>query len=119
MAMPEHSHGCEEPVGGRAILVESKIDLHAAGDCPHINRNDSRCSHRFSLGRIDQAFSVCFGAYHGCPNYHRINGELYDRVQCTGYRASTAVNSSAAGSVAAAAITISAPGSERLRATGT
>ena len=44
--------------------------------CPHVNRNDPRCSTRFSLGRLNQAFTVCFGAYHGCPMYHRINSEL-------------------------------------------
>jgi len=43
--------------------------------CPHIDQNDQRCGHRFSLGRLDQAFSVCFGAYHGCPMYHRLNAE--------------------------------------------
>lgn len=46
-----------------------------AGVCPHVNRNDPRCSSRFSLGRMEQAFSVCFGAFHGCPMYHRINAE--------------------------------------------
>jgi hypothetical protein len=46
-----------------------------AGSCPHVNRNDPRCSTRFSLGRIDQAFSVCFGVFHACPMYHRINAE--------------------------------------------
>jgi hypothetical protein len=43
--------------------------------CPHVNSNDIRCASRFQLGRIDQAFSVCFGSYHGCPMYHRINAE--------------------------------------------
>ena len=46
------------------------------GGCPHVNRNDLRCATRFSLGRIDQAFCVCFGAFYGCPMYHRINREL-------------------------------------------
>lgn len=44
--------------------------------CPHVNRNDPRCGTRFSLGRLDQAFCVCFGSYHGCPMYHSINDEL-------------------------------------------
>ena len=44
--------------------------------CPHVDRIDARCGTRFSLGRIDQAFSVCFGAFHGCPMYHRINSEV-------------------------------------------
>lgn len=43
--------------------------------CPHIEHNDVRCSHRFSLTRLDQAFSVCLGAFHGCPMYHRLNRE--------------------------------------------
>ncbi|MHC4947939.1 MAG: hypothetical protein ACYTG1_06720 [Planctomycetota bacterium] len=48
------------------------------GACPHVDRNDPRCGSRFSLGRIDQAFCVCFGAFHGCPMYHRINRERAD-----------------------------------------
>lgn len=43
--------------------------------CPHVDLNDSRCSSRFSLGRLDQAFCVCFGAYHACPMYHQINAD--------------------------------------------
>jgi len=45
--------------------------------CPHVDRNDPRCSGRFSLGRLDQAFTVCFGCFRGCPMYHRINRELH------------------------------------------
>jgi hypothetical protein len=44
--------------------------------CPHVNLNDARCNSRFSLGRIDQAFCVCFGAFHACPMYHQINAHL-------------------------------------------
>ncbi|MCH7571685.1 MAG: hypothetical protein IH891_02085 [Planctomycetes bacterium] len=47
-----------------------------SGPCPHVDRNDSRCGSRFSLGRIEQAFAVCFGTYHVCPMYHQINAEL-------------------------------------------
>lgn len=50
------------------------------GGCPHIDRNDLRCGHRFSLGRIDQAFRVCLDAFHGCPIFHRINGEACGRA---------------------------------------
>jgi hypothetical protein len=45
------------------------------GGCPHVNRNDLRCGTRFRLDRLDQAFRVCFGSYHACPMYHRINAE--------------------------------------------
>jgi len=44
--------------------------------CPHVNRNDPRCGTRFCLGRLDQAFCVCFGTYYACPMYHRINDEI-------------------------------------------
>ena len=64
--MPEHA--------ARADEVESPET------CPHVNRNDARCASRFSLGRIDQAFSVCFGSYRACPMYHRLNGELHHRT---------------------------------------
>jgi len=47
----------------------------SAAACPYVDRNDPRCATRFSLGRIEQAFSVCFGAYYGCPMFHRINSE--------------------------------------------
>ena len=43
--------------------------------CPHVDQNDPRCGHRFSIGRIDQAFNVCFGSFHGCPMFHRLNRE--------------------------------------------
>lgn len=43
--------------------------------CPYVDCNDIRCTSRFSLGRIDQAFSVCFGSYRACPMYHRIAAE--------------------------------------------
>jgi hypothetical protein len=43
--------------------------------CPHIDRDDVRCASRFNISRMDQAFSVCFDSFHGCPMYHRINRE--------------------------------------------
>ncbi|UCD76460.1 MAG: hypothetical protein JSV91_05955 [Phycisphaerales bacterium] len=46
------------------------------GGCPHVDRNDPRCNSRFSLGRLDQAFCVCLGAFHACPMYHQINADL-------------------------------------------
>ncbi len=47
--------------------------------CPHIDRDDPRCASRFNIGRLDQAFSVCFGSFHGCPMFHRINHEQFRR----------------------------------------
>ncbi len=47
----------------------------SGASCPHVDHNDSRCGSRFRLGRLEQAFGVCFGAYHVCPMYHQINQE--------------------------------------------
>lgn len=61
--------------------------------CPHVNRNDLRCGSRFTLGRLDQAYAVCFGSYRGCPMYHRINRELHDEC-ATAVVAASAMQSS-------------------------
>jgi hypothetical protein len=37
--------------------------------CPFLNRADSRCSHHFSLDRLEHAFEHCFGKYQSCPTY--------------------------------------------------
>jgi hypothetical protein len=55
--------------------MEDGQRIDAQRGCPHVNTNDARCGSRFSLGRLDQAFCVCFGAYHACPMYHQINAE--------------------------------------------
>jgi hypothetical protein len=81
------------------------VESHA---CPHVDRNDMRCGNRFSLGRIEQAYDVCFGSYLGCPMFHRINSEL------------ARLKSDAEGSIdrpPLVAITIHAAG-QPLRATG-
>lgn len=69
------SHTAEDAASGAVLKT---VD-HAC--CPHVDHNDARCGHRFSLGRIEQAFQVCFGAYHGCPLYHRINDEAARSTQ--------------------------------------
>ena len=57
--------------------------VHAAEPqcCPHVDRDDHRCSQCFGLTRIDQAFCVCFGTYRACPLYHQINQELRSKEQ--------------------------------------
>lgn len=75
--------------------------------CPHINRNDQRCGSRFCIGRLDQAFSVCFGSFNACPMYHRINSEL---SRCRSGARAAAINR---------IVTLTANGNRlRLRATG-
>lgn len=44
--------------------------------CPHIDRGDHRCSHRFTLSSAEQVYSVCCGGQHGCATFHRLNMEL-------------------------------------------
>lgn len=54
-------------------VISAKPDFTA---CPHVDSNDHRCASRFSLGRLDQAFGTCFGAFGECPIYHAINREV-------------------------------------------
>jgi hypothetical protein len=37
--------------------------------CPFLNRDDARCSTRFSVGNMEYAFSHCFENYKACPTY--------------------------------------------------
>jgi len=43
--------------------------------CPHIDRNDPRCTSRFALGEVEQMFAFCCGGFHGCAMFHRLNLE--------------------------------------------
>lgn len=43
--------------------------------CPFINRADARCSHNFTLDRIEQAFDLCFSSYHACPVFVELLAE--------------------------------------------
>ncbi|MBT5136475.1 MAG: hypothetical protein OR996_02130 [Phycisphaerales bacterium] len=40
--------------------------------CPYIEEGYSACSSRFTLGRLDQACSVCFGAFESCSMYQAL-----------------------------------------------
>ena len=48
--------------------------------CPHIDLNDPRCSGRFTLSGVEDAFGVCCGGHHGCATFHRINMEMRFRA---------------------------------------
>ena len=84
--------------------------------CPHVDRNDPRCNSRFSLGRLDQAFCVCFGAFHACPMYHQINADLSGRKRPAPAARTREIRPVPA--IPAASITIG-PVNAALRATGT
>ena len=58
------------------VSPEQEAEARCEGACPHVDRNDARCGHRFSLGRLDQAFNVCFGAFHACPLFQQLSGEV-------------------------------------------
>lgn len=42
--------------------------------CPFIEDGNPACSSRFTLGRLDQACSVCFGTYQSCSMYLKLSG---------------------------------------------
>jgi hypothetical protein len=58
-------------------ITLERMHRHAAtradAQCPFIDRDDPRCNSRFGLARLEQAFSVCFGSFRGCPMYHRLH----------------------------------------------
>lgn len=43
--------------------------------CPYVELGRRCCESRFTLDRIDEAFSLCFGSHHGCEHYHRMRRE--------------------------------------------
>jgi hypothetical protein len=43
--------------------------------CPFINRGDTRCSHNFTLDRLEQAYDLCFNSYHACPVFVELLAE--------------------------------------------
>ena len=42
--------------------------------CPYIEDGHAACSSRFTLGRLDQAYSVCFGSFKSCSIYLQLAG---------------------------------------------
>ena len=107
--MDAHERWLEESEDADAKPAAIEEVIPSSG-CPHIDRNDSRCAHRFSLGRIDQAFSVCLGAFYACPIFHRISAESHGKASVSPIR-------TAAATAPRATLTISA--GKPLRATGT
>jgi len=79
--MDDHSRAaeCRETFGAADAGGPGGAACAATGGggagCPYVERDDVRCGHRFTLGRIDQAFTVCFGAFHGCPIYQGMIGQ--------------------------------------------
>jgi hypothetical protein len=71
-----------EPSSDLPSSAASAGSLQPADDsiCPHIDLNDPRCSARFTLSGVEDAFGVCCGGHHGCATFHRINMEIRFRA---------------------------------------
>lgn len=52
--------------------MDDETHLSRSAACPYVNENDPRCTSRFALSRMQQAFTVCFGSFHACPMYRQI-----------------------------------------------
>ena len=64
------------PPAGRTPVPRSGARDAGEGTCPYLERNDCRCSARFSIGRLDQMFEICLGpGMAGCFLFHRIKLE--------------------------------------------
>jgi hypothetical protein len=59
-------------------MVKPQPQLSALHCCPYIEDGHSACSSRFTLGRLDQACSVCFGSYKSCAMYRQLAGVAYN-----------------------------------------
>ncbi|MAI67637.1 MAG: hypothetical protein CMJ26_07150 [Phycisphaerae bacterium] len=46
--------------------------------CPYIEDGHSACSSHFTLGRLDQACSVCFGSFKSCSMYRQLAGVTFN-----------------------------------------
>ena len=40
--------------------------------CPFIDLDDPRCSNRFTLDRLTEAFELCLDRYQSCPTYYKL-----------------------------------------------
>ena len=40
--------------------------------CPFVDADEASCESRFNLGRVEQAFTICFGNYEVCPMFLRL-----------------------------------------------
>lgn len=43
--------------------------------CPFMDCGDSRCSRHFSLGRLDEAFTICLNGFSTCETYYQLRDE--------------------------------------------
>ncbi len=52
-----------------AIALPQHVESSA---CPHVDAGHVACSSRFTLGRVDEAFDTCFGAFGTCGVYQQL-----------------------------------------------
>jgi hypothetical protein len=56
------------------MINSLNTNIAAMQCCPFIEDGNPACSSRFTLGHLDQAYSVCFGAYQSCSVYQQLAG---------------------------------------------
>ena len=54
-------------------MSSSRVQNTSLNCCPFIEDGNPACSGRFTLGRLDQACSVCFGTYSSCSVYQELS----------------------------------------------
>lgn len=65
-----------DPLAGARPAATVPEGPMVSNSCPYLERNDGRCSSRFSLDRLDQMFEVCLGpGVQGCFMFHRLRRE--------------------------------------------
>jgi hypothetical protein len=59
-------------------MVKPLSQLSTPHCCPYIEDGHAACSSRFTLGRLDQACSVCFGSFKSCAMYRQLSGVTFN-----------------------------------------
>jgi len=81
------------------VLDAGHDEVDSPGQCPFVLAEDPQCASRLTLGRLDQAMTICFGRFQTCPMYHRLSRGIQEPfIACTIERIDVAVPLRATGS---------------------
>jgi len=59
-------------------------DADPSEPCPFVDADEPQCASRLTMGRLEQAMTVCFGRFGTCPMYHRLSHRDRDQfIACT------------------------------------
>jgi hypothetical protein len=50
------------------------------GECPFVNRSDSRCAEHLTMGGMGYAYDHCFGSFRSCSMYQELMQERRSRA---------------------------------------